>query len=136
MLPWRASYTITQSEFLTSFQSFDPQFGDVKAGDEIPYVPQHQASGSIGVETRRFGVNLGATFVDRMRERAGQTEDGLFTDSYFLLDLGAQYRINKWLAVYANGRNLTDSAYIVARRPYGARPGAPRWIQLGIKADF
>jgi Fe(3+) dicitrate transport protein len=38
--------------------------------------------------------------------------------------------------VYLNGRNLLDNAYIVARRPFGARPGAPRWVQAGMQITF
>jgi Fe(3+) dicitrate transport protein len=38
--------------------------------------------------------------------------------------------------VYANWRNITDSAAIAGRRPFGARPGAPRWLQVGAKLVF
>ena len=40
------------------------------------------------------------------------------------------------LSVYGNVRNILDDQYIVSRRPYGARPNAPRWIQVGAKLAF
>jgi Fe(3+) dicitrate transport protein len=137
-LPVTATYTLTQSEFLTSFSSEDPIFGDVSSGDELPYVPRHQVYASAGIEHDRAGGVVGMTYVSRMREQAGQgpLAETLATDEQFLLDVGARYRPLKWLTVYANVRNLLDAHYIVSRRPFGARPNAPRWIQVGVKASF
>lgn len=138
LLPFRASYTYTYTEFLTTFQSADPVFGNVRAGDEIPYVPPHQAAGSVGLEHGAWGVNVGATYVDAMRERAGQgtPAPGTLTDAYFLLDAGARYRLSRFLELYVNGRNLTNERYIASRRPYGARPGAPLWVLAGVRGEF
>jgi Fe(3+) dicitrate transport protein len=137
-LPLRASYTFTQANFLNSFVSADPQFGTVNEGDELPYIPKHQVSGSVGLEAPRWGANLSATYVDRMREIAGQgePESGQVTDAYFLLDASASYRLFDRVKLYVHGRNLLDETYLVSRRPYGARPGAPRWILAGIRVDF
>jgi Fe(3+) dicitrate transport protein len=33
-------------------------------------------------------------------------------------------------------RNVTDEVYIVARRPYGVRPGLPRSLLVGLSAKF
>jgi Fe(3+) dicitrate transport protein len=33
-------------------------------------------------------------------------------------------------------RNLFDSHDLVARKPFGARPNAPRWVQVGAKVKF
>ena len=86
----------------------------------------------------RWGVNVSGTYMGRMREVAGQGEiaEGEATDEFFLLDATANVRITKWLTLYTVGRNLLDATYIVSRRPYGARPGTPRWLQLGAKAEF
>lgn len=137
-LPGRLAYTFTDARFLTDFESADPIFGSVKAGDEVPYVPAHQLTASIGLEMAKWGVNLSGTYTGRMREVAGQGEipAGQATDDFFLLDASANVRILRWLTVYGVGRNLLDATYIVSRRPYGARPGTPRWLQVGVKADF
>jgi Fe(3+) dicitrate transport protein len=137
-IPGRFSYTFTDARFSTDFQSVDPIFGSVRAGDELPYVPRHQLSASIGAEMPQWGANVSGTYVSAMRESAGQGEalPGTATDAYFLLDAAVNVRLLGWLTVYGLGRNLLDTAYIASRRPYGARPGAPRWLMLGAKAEF
>jgi len=136
--PIRAAYTYTRTEFLNDFTSGDPTWGAVKAGDEFPYVPRHQATGSVGVEGQRWGAYLATTFVDAMREVAGSGDPpaGKSTDAYLLFDLSAKYKLTRWLEIYGNGRNLLDTAYVTSHRPYGARPGAPRWVSFGLRAEF
>ena len=138
VMPIRVAYTYTYTEFLTSFKSSDPQFGDVKNGDELPYVPAHQASASIGVEKKAFGMSVAGTFVDEMWEHAGHgtAKPGDKTDAYFLLDTSARYRLLEHVELYVNGRNLTNDRYIASRRPYGARPGAPLWLIAGVRGEF
>jgi Fe(3+) dicitrate transport protein len=138
LLPSRVAYTYTYSEFLSTFSSADPQFGNVRRGDEIPYIPPNQLSGSVGLEKAPWGINVAGTFVDSMRERAGQgtPRPGDLTDAYFLLDASAKYKLIKELELYVSGRNLLDDRYIASRRPYGARPGAPLWILGGIRGEF
>ena len=137
-LPFTVAYTLTQTEFLRSFQSDDPIFGDVRVGDEIPYVPHHQLSASLGLEAHRAGGSVSAAYVSAMREEAGSEplSESLATDEQLLLDAGAWVRVLEPLVVYVNVRNVLDSHYIVSRRPYGARPNAPRWVQVGVKVDL
>lgn len=137
-LPGRVAYTFTDARFSNDFQSADPIFGNVRDGDEVPYVPRHQLSASIGVEAARWGAHLAGTYGGSMREVAGQGDPapGAATDSYFLLDASASVSPLKWLTIYGVGRNLLDVAYIASRRPYGARPGAPRSLQLGMKIEL
>jgi Fe(3+) dicitrate transport protein len=137
-LPGRLAYTFTDARFLNEFDSADPILGSVVPGDYVPYIPMHQLTASIGVEAPRWGVNLGGTFVDAMREVAGQGEpaSGQATDAYFVLDASISARPWRFLTLYVNGRNLTNQAYIVGRRPYGARPGAPLTIQGGFKVEL
>ncbi|MCS6900193.1 MAG: TonB-dependent receptor [Myxococcales bacterium] len=141
-LPVRAAYTLTRTRFRNSFIAQDSFFGEVVAGDELPYVPRHQASGGVGIETSRWGVNVAGTYVGSMREQAGGSPDRVLpdnaprTDDYFLLDASASYKVIPGLTLYLNGRNWLDSAFIVARRPFGARPNAPRWVQAGVQLIF
>ncbi len=137
-LPSRLAYTWTYTEFLSTFTSADPVFGNVRRGDEIPYVPPNQVSGAVGLEKAQWGVNIAGTYVDSMRERAGQgtPPPGTLTDRYFLLDGSVKYRVHPRIELYVNGRNLTNDRYIAARRPFGARPGAPLWIIAGVRGDF
>jgi Fe(3+) dicitrate transport protein len=133
--PGRVAYTYTRSEFLTDFRSDDPQFGNVRAGNELPYVPRNQLSLTLGAETKRWGVNGQLFYVSSMHE-SGDASNTRVTDPYTTIDLSGYFRVTKWLQVYANVRNLTDEKYLVSRRPFGARPGAPRWIQAGLKIDL
>lgn len=136
--PARISYTYTYTEFLKSFESADPQFGTVRKGDELPYVPTHQLSAVAGVERDAFGLNVSGTFVDAMWEHAGRgtPKPGDKTDAYFLLDASGRYRLIEHVDLYLNARNLTNERYIASRRPYGARPGAPLWVIAGVRGDF
>jgi len=138
LLPARVAYTYTYTEFLTTFSSGDPQFGNVKSGDELPYVPPHQVNASVGIEKKRMGLNVSGTFVDAMWERAGHSTalPGDKTDAYFLLDTSAKYRLFDHVELYVNGRNLTNDRYIASRRPFGARPGAPLWVLAGVRGEF
>lgn len=138
VLPARASYTYTNSEFLNAFDSQDPILGNVVRGDQLPYIPYHQLALSAGLERRVWAVNVSGTYVGTMREVAGQgpapaTE---LTDAYFLLGASASYKLTSWLKVYATGTNLLNQAYLASRRPYGARPGAPLMVNVGAKAEF
>jgi len=137
-IPFRASYTYTHSAFLSEFESADPQFGKVFAGFEMPYVPRHQFAASTGLEGERFGVNIAATYVGKSRELAGEGpyDPANTTDSYLLVDASARLAVTKGLSLYINGRNLGNEHYLVSRRPFGARPGAPRWVQAGAKYTF
>lgn len=137
-IPMRLSWTLTQTRFLSSFSSVDPQFGDVTEGDELPYVPRYQLGAMIGAETKRWGIAAQALYIGRMREQAGQGafDDKLTTDASFIVDVSGTFKINSWLGVYLNARNLTNQAYLAGRRPFGARPGAPRTIQAGLKIDL
>ncbi|RYZ65627.1 MAG: TonB-dependent receptor, partial [Proteobacteria bacterium] len=138
VLPARASYTYTDSEFLNGFNSQDPILGNVVRGDQLPYIPYHQLAVSAGLERRKWAVNASGTFVGTMREVAGQgpAPASELTDSYFLLGASASYRVLSWLKVYATGQNLLNQAYLASRRPYGARPGAPLMLNVGAKAEF
>lgn len=137
-VPVNAAYTLTRAEFRSTFQSEDPIFGSVESGDEVPYVPDHQAHFDVGVENDTVGANVGLHYTSAMREQAGSEplDEALTTDEQFLLDAGAFYQVLEPLRLYCNVRNLLDAQYVVARRPYGARPNAPRWVQVGVKLSF
>lgn len=135
-LPLTAAYTFTRTEFLRSFQ--DPFYGAVEKGDEMAYVPRHQLNVTAGLDSRYFGVHAAVSYVAATREQAGSEPLGqvVATDDLLNVDVGAELPILSRLRLYANVRNLFDQAAIVARRPYGARPNAPRWVQVGIKGNL
>lgn len=137
-VPLTASYTLTQTEFLETFQSRDPLFGQVEAGDELPYVPQHQMRASVGVELERAGGYAAFTYTSPMRERSGAAplSLALTTDRTTSLDVGGHFWAMDGARLYIRARNLLGTASIVSRRPYGARPNAPRWVQAGVELQY
>jgi Fe(3+) dicitrate transport protein len=137
-LPLSAAYTHTRSEFRNTFQSSDPIYGSVEKGDERPYIPRHQLNISAGFDSRWVGASAAFNYVAAMREEAGSApyDKSVVTDEQFALDLGAEVRLLPNLRIYANLRNVTGGQYILSRRPYGARPNPPRWLQIGVKGSL
>lgn len=135
--PMRLAYTFTRGEFQTSFESDDVIFGDVKAGDGLPYVPPHQLMAQVGFGQARWSVLAAYTFIDVMREKPGRGEvPGEMTDAVHFLDLMADVRLGERVTLYARGENVFDHVAIGSRRPFGARPVKPRMLQLGVKLSL
>ena len=134
-LPLSLQYTWTaEAKFHNAFDSdFDP-WGHVEIGDELPYIPEHQLRATAALEHERWGVNLAASYVGRMRTVAGQ---GPFNpaetiDSHVVWDFIARWRFTESLSSYLKVDNLFDETYIAARRPAGLRPGLERTAYLGL----
>jgi Fe(3+) dicitrate transport protein len=110
----------------------------VQAGDELPFVPRHQASAMAAVETSPGSLALAATHVSAMREHAGQGTEANEpkTDDSFILDVVARVKVGAAGEAYFTVRNLLGAQDLAARLPFGARPVAPRWIQVGTKWSF
>jgi len=134
-LPLALAYTLTDTEFRSDFASEDPIFGEVARGDEMPYVPRHQLSAMLGLEHARAGGAVSFNYVSAMREQAGSEPlaSVLATDTQLTLDLAVRYRVLDPWELYATCRNLLDAHPVVSHRPFGARPSAPRFIQVGTK---
>ena len=135
-VPLRLDYTwTTKAEFGSAFDSeFDP-WGDVTAGDELPYIPEHQLRVSAGLVTERWRLNLAASYIGKLRTMAGQ---GAYVaaesvDAHVVWDLIAAWQFTPRLSTYVKVDNLLDESYIAARRPAGIRPGLPRTAYLGLR---
>ncbi|MEL7025061.1 MAG: TonB-dependent receptor [Pseudomonadota bacterium] len=137
-VPLALTYTYTDAEFQEGFASTNPQFGTVEPGFELPYVPANRANLAVGLIGEQWGINLSATYVDRMRDVAGrgaiQESDG--SDAYTVLDLAAHYQWSDRWRLSARVDNLADNEYVVSRRPFGARPGKPRTVQLMVAMQY
>jgi len=79
----------------------------VASGDAMPYVPKHQASASIGLESARFALNVSGTYVAetapgsgsfhnnpayRLRAAVVETPSG----SYFVKLVGPEKTVTQW----------------------------------------
>jgi Fe(3+) dicitrate transport protein len=138
VVPLSLTYTFTGSRMLSTFSSDDPVFGQVREGDELPYVPKHLFNATAGLDVWRVSANAQVSFIDRMRERAGQgvLVDSLATDAQWVVDVHVGFKLTDWAQATFDGRNLGNSQAIVGRRPFGARPNAPRTFIGGLKLTY
>ncbi|MBA3562567.1 MAG: TonB-dependent receptor [Gammaproteobacteria bacterium] len=138
-LPLAFAYTYTaRAEFQRSFESDFEPWGDVMAGDSLPYVPEHQAQLQAGLTGGRWGFYVNASYVDEARTRAGagSAPPGEGTDSIFVVDLAGTVGITSRIDGFLRVENVLDDEYIVARRPAGARPGRDRAALIGLKISL
>ena len=134
-LPVGLKYTWTnEAEFRNAFDSgFDP-WGEVEVGDALPYIPEHQLRLSAGLENDRFRMNLAASYVGKMRTKAGQ---GAYVpketvESHVVWDAIATWNFTESFSTYFKIDNLLDETYVASRRPSGVRPGLPRTAYVGL----
>jgi Fe(3+) dicitrate transport protein len=137
-LPITIGYTYTDAYFRSSFKSDFEDWGEVNAGDALPYLANHQLAINLSFEHAKFAVNFGSKYTSEMRTVAGSgaiPADELIP-SVFVMDAGVKYNVHKNISLVLNVTNLTDQVYLVSTRPAGLRPGMPRAFQLGLKANF
>ncbi len=131
----QGTYTWTQAQFQSAFQSGFSQWGDVERGDLFPYVPKHQASIGLGLDRGSVSLDVNATYVSEMRDVAGQ---GTLAPqeqipAHKVVDLVASYTPHQKTKLYLKFENVLNEAYMVSRRPFGARPGKPQQLIVGFK---
>ncbi len=132
------NYAYTFAQFLSSFDSDFPQFGEVEGGFMLPYVPSHQGSGSVYLEHERATVSVTTHGRSTMRDSAGneETPDEFEIPSIVQTDVAAEYRFNNHFSVYATTNNIAGVRRVQSWRPYGARPSTPFQAMLGLKAQL
>ena len=137
-LPVEFSYTYTESAFQSSFLSDFSQWGLVRKGDELPYLPENSARLQIGLSAAVWEVLLAVKHQDAMREQPGRGDinQGPHTDRLTTIDASVIWDINQHLLLQLTADNITDEQKIVSRRPFGARPNKPRSLNLRVKYEF
>lgn len=133
-LPLTFNYTLTDTEFLSSFDSANAIFGEVSVGDEIPYIAKNQFNLNLGLKHKKFAVDLGARYIDAFRTQAGTgtIPTNLRVDSNFVVDMSGRYFYNSHFTFSFNIINLFDTTYAVSRVPAGLRPGHPFGVNFSI----
>ena len=137
-MPVSVVYTFTESEFKQDFVSNFPLWGNVSAGDAVPYLPDHQLTLSFGLAADNWQVSLLARYIGQMSEAAGAdvTLSGYETTSLTVVDLSASYELGNMGSLYFKVDNLFDKVEAVSHRPYGARPSKPQQFVAGYKYRF
>ncbi len=137
-LPLNFTYTYTNTEFQNSFASGEGIWGEINAGDEMPYIPNHQFNVGIGLEHSKFSVNLNGRYMGEFRTMAGSGDipNNERVGSNFIVDIAAKYHLTSYLSLTGNVINALDKEYAVARVPSGLRPGHPFGAYAGLNFLF
>ena len=132
------NYTYTESAFQTSFLSQFEQWGLVRRGDELPYLPEHIGRAGARLSHGPWEVSAAVRGQAQMREEPGYEalDKGLHADGFLVLDLALSRRIGAGTLVQLMVSNATDEAAIVSHRPFGARPNRPRTLAARVKHAF
>ena len=137
-LPLGLVYTWTDAEFQTGFSSDYEPWGNVEAGDELPYLPEQQLTLSAGVEGTRWGAGIQGNYVDEARARAGQgaIPAAERIDGRWIADASVWFDVTESVRLRAKAENLFDEVYVASIDPAGLRPGKPQEILLGLEVSF
>ena len=129
------NYTYTDSEFQESFLSTFSQFGLVREGDELPYLPESIARLELLLIKDDWELLRAVKHQSSMREEPGQgpIEEGLYGEDLTIVDLSASWHFSESGTLQLLMTNLADEQKIVAHRPFGARPNRPFSAVLRVK---
>ena len=133
-VPARLTYTYINGTF-DSDVADTSFFGDVSAGDPLPYIPEHQWQAVTGLESNQWALHLS---VNHVAETCVRASCGAYerTDDSLTFDLAAHYSVGQGMRLFCRIENISNEYGIVSRHPYGARPNKDRTIAAGIKFDF
>lgn len=133
-VPLNFSYTHINGEFDTNIAD-TAFFGDVSAGDPLPYLPGNQFRLALGLVTGAWASYISGNYVDEVCVRAscGPFEK---TDDTFTVDASVNYQFNPQLTVFGRLENLTGEENILGRQPSGARPNKVQTATVGLRYDF
>ena len=127
-------YTYIDAEFDTDIADTD-FFGDVRKGDPIPYIPEHQVRVSAGIEQPRWRAYVSANYVDEVCVRAS-CGDFERTNDTLTVDIAAHYLFTDRISLFGRMENVTGAEDILGRHPYGARPNKDRTVIGGVRIGF
>jgi Fe(3+) dicitrate transport protein len=141
-MPLSAVYTYSKSEFKESFKSDFPLWGNITAGDEVPYLPKHQLTLTLELASNRWQAALLAKYIGEMKETSGMGDNinfvGVNTNALTVVDFSASHEIGDGDdgSIYLKFDNIFEVVESISHRPYGARPSKPRQAVIGYKLSF
>lgn len=148
-LPLSLAYTYTSARFEETFVNGGGDWGTglINRGDLIPFITPHLLTASLGMETEKFNVTLIGRYTGETRVKPGQGEvivpssgvnfaDVNAIEGFLIMDISANYMINKTFTAFTLINNITNSKAIVANLPQGYMPNIPLSFNLGVKASF
>lgn len=137
-MPVDLTYTYTQTEFMSDFDSKLDTWGDVVRGDELPYVPENQLQLTVGLVGNKWRGDILVRYVDEMRTTAGHDSisQAELIDSRTVIDVAGHYELAKNQQVTLNIDNLLDEEYVSTKTHGSIMVGKPRSLTLGYKYSF
>ncbi|MBX3006877.1 MAG: TonB-dependent receptor [Melioribacteraceae bacterium] len=148
-LPVSLTYTYTSAKFNETFINGGGDWGTgkINKGDFIPFITPHLLTASIGFEHNKFNATVIGRFTGETRVKPGQGNilvpagninysDVNALKGYLIVDISANFMLNRTFTVFTAINNLTNSKAIVANLPQGFRPNMPLSFNVGLKADF
>lgn len=137
-VPISANYTYSKAEFKEDFDSVLDFWGEVSAGDELPYLPKQTLQVETGLEGNNWKILVAIKYIDDVRVSAGTesitANNGV--ESHTVVDLSANYQIDDEQQVYLVVDNLLDNEYVATKRHGGLQVGKPRSLQVGYRYQF
>jgi len=158
---WTASldYAFTDATFQTPFtlSSQDNPQADtnglihVRRGDFLPSIPRNNIKMLLVYQANEdLGLSLSARYADGVYLRGDESNLNPQTGPYVVVDIGAQYRLNETIEVFADIQNLLDTHYETfgtfspvdavpilrvpnASNPRSLSPGAPFAANAGLR---
>ena len=137
-MPIRLSYTYTNAQFTSAFESDYGPWDAVVEGDYMPYLAPHQLSIQVAMQNEKWSLETNTRYVAAMRTSAGQgsINPQEATDESIILDALVRCELRPDLQWHFGMNNAFNSAFIVARRPAGIRAGMPRLLRTGLRFTF
>jgi Fe(3+) dicitrate transport protein len=143
--PAYVAATYTDARFMSSVGSSDNEsiFAGAVHDNKLPYIPEANISFGLGLIFKKWSANLDGNFVssafaDGSNMGSMNPSSARFgrIDSRLVLDGAMGYEYSKKVRIFANIRNIGNTAYIVSRQPEGARPGAPLTVMGGLEFNL
>ena len=135
-IPIQLTYTYTGTRFQSDFISSFSQFGSVKTGYRLPYVPAHQGAVQFTLEHPNIHITLVGQLRGDMLDKAGPqgpVPENSGVPTLGLLDASLAIPLGQRFRLYATGSNILGNKQLTSWRPMGAKPTAPRQIMVGLK---
>jgi Fe(3+) dicitrate transport protein len=132
--PWYAAFTYTQTEIVDlNDQAYSGFFSDAEEGNHMPYIPEYQFSVGTGVHYKKVGMDISASFIDKMFSGA---DNDRTIGSHVVVDLSAYYDVTENMRLLANIHNLFDEVYASSHHPNYDRAGKPLTATIGFEVKF
>ncbi|MEY4703082.1 MAG: Iron(III) dicitrate transport protein FecA [Bacteroidota bacterium] len=148
-IPIQIAYTYSSARFKETFVNGGGDWGSglIQRNDLIPFITPHLLTAMVGLEHKKWNVNITGRYTGVTRTKPGQNQINLphvnekYADinaisAYLIVDLSANYTVNHFLSFFTTINNITNNGTIVSNLPQGYRPNMPISLNIGLKLYF